>query len=176
MGRTAFGKVGVRPRALGRLSHVIIAMLLIALDQLFKGLALAYLSPGMPVPVRLPLEPLNGAVNLTLTFNKGAAFGLFWNKQPLFVALTILALVALSAAFVRSRPEARLYRMALTLVAAGAVGNLIDRLRYGYVVDYVDVGFWPVFNLADAILDIGAVLLVWTIVRPGSGQGRRGGL
>lgn len=148
------------------LPYIAAGVVLVALDQLFKAAAVARLVEGVPVPLRVPLPSIGGAVRLTLTHNRGAAFGMLWEKQGLFVALSVLALVVIVVAFIRSTPWARLYRTALVLAAAGATGNLIDRLRFGYVIDYVDLQFWPVFNLADAILDVGAVLIVWSILRP----------
>jgi len=109
-------------------------------------------------------------VQITYTTNTGAAFGLFPDQGVLFV---IIALVVIAAIIVyyRQLPDGyRLARLALGLQLGGALGNLIDRLRQGYVVDFVDLNFWPlrdwpVFNLADSAIVVGVVLLAFSMLR-----------
>ncbi len=133
----------------------------VVLDQVTKFLALAWLAPHVPVPV-IPM------LNLTLTFNRGAAFG-FLSGAPGWQN-AIFILIALAAAGVilhmlRGLSRAEIWlAVALTLILGGAIGNLIDRLIHGQVVDFADVyfgswHFWT-FNVADSAITIGAAVLI----------------
>jgi signal peptidase II len=106
--------------------------------------------------------------------NRGAAFGLLsdWElpyQSALLSALSVLALFAIALYFLRLPVAARLPRLALALVLGGAVGNLIDRVRLGYVVDFVHAYWrqhqWPDFNVADSAITVGVTLLVLDILR-----------
>ena len=135
------------------------------LDVVTKAIAVQGLSPQ-----RVPHDPFGTVVRLTLVYNPGAAFGLHVGPQSrwIFTALTILALVILGRLY-RATQRGDLPRVvALALVCAGAVGNLLDRLRSPLgVVDFIDVGFgdarWPTFNVADMAVSVGAVLLAWVL-------------
>jgi signal peptidase II len=135
------------------------------LDVATKAIAVRAL-----VPQRVPREVLGNVVRWTLVYNPGAAFGLHLGPQSrwIFTALTIVALVILGrlyrATLVGDRPRV----LALALVCAGALGNLLDRLRTDLgVVDFIDIGFgdarWPTFNVADMAVSTGAVLLAWVL-------------
>lgn len=110
--------------------------------------------------------PREGFFRITHTFNTGSAFGLFQDQNtPLilvsFIGITVLILIY------RSQPRAsNLLRLSLGLQMGGAAGNLLDRLRLGHVTDFIDVGAWPVFNLADASIVVGISLLVWLFLGP----------
>jgi signal peptidase II len=95
-----------------------------------------------------------GWVRLHFVSNTGASFGLFQNINPVFIFLSIMALVAIAWHFLRL-PS----RMALLLLAAGVMGNLLNRVMFGYVIDFIDFGWWPVFNFADSCIVIGVVWL-----------------
>ena len=108
--------------------------------------------------------PGEGFFRITHTFNTGSAFGLFQDQNfPLILAslvgITILALIYRS----QSRPS-NLLRLSLGLQLGGAAGNLLDRLRMGHVTDFVDVGSWPIFNVADASIVVGLLLLAWMFI------------
>lgn len=147
---------------LNALPWLALSAALIALDLWTKQLALAHLAPHQPVPI------VDGLLNLTLVFNAGAAFSFLadaggWQKW--FFAVLALAISALLG-FWLTRIRRDDWRQALpfALVIAGALGNLHDRLRYGHVVDFIDVYWrsyhWPAFNVADSCIVVGAVLLV----------------
>ena len=117
---------------------------------------------------------IDGLLSLSHVHNRGAAFGVLSDArlphQPeLLAALSLAALVAIAYYFVRLPASARLPRIALALVLGGAVGNLIDRVRLGHVVDFVHVYWrqhaWPDFNVADSAITIGVVLLILDILR-----------
>ncbi len=107
-----------------------------------------------------------GFFNITYVRNKGAAFGIlsglpeFW-RSAFFIAVTIVAVAAIIALIIKTTDRLPVY--AFSLIAGGAMGNLIDRIRYGEVVDfiqwYVKSHYWPSFNVADSAITIGVVLL-----------------
>jgi len=122
------------------------------------------------VPQRIPHELIGDAVRLTLVYNPGAAFGLHLGDYSrwIFMVLTIGALVILGRLYRATRDGDLVRTLAIGLVCAGAVGNLIDRIRHAQgVVDFIDVGIgdtrWPTFNVADMAVSIGAFLLAWVL-------------
>lgn len=133
---------------------LIVAAVVVAIDQATKSLALDALSGRAPVELFWTLR-------LRLSFNSGAAFGLGRGVTPfLTVAAVVLLVVLLGASRTAASPLAR---VALGLVVGGAMGNLADRVfrsHGGAVVDFIDFQWWPVFNVADVGITVGAVLLV----------------
>lgn len=137
----------------------------VTLDVITKLIAVRML-----VPERIPHEVLGEYVRFTLVYNPGAAFGLNVGEYSrwVFIALTIGALVILGRLYRQTRPGDTARLIALGLVCAGALGNLIDRLRSARgVVDFIDVGAagwrWPTFNVADIAVSTGAFLLAWVL-------------
>ncbi len=138
------------------------AVVVLVLDVVTKHLVLERLAPGRPVRV------IDGFFSLTLVLNPGLAFGML-SETPagwrwLVALLSIGALVVLAVVGLRMLPMGgRLTPFALGLIFGGAVGNLIDRARFGAVVDFLDFywrGYhWPAFNVADASISVGVVLL-----------------
>ncbi|HZM37151.1 MAG TPA: signal peptidase II [Burkholderiales bacterium] len=137
-----------------------ISALIVVADQLSKWTALAFLVPGERIEV-------TGFLNLVLVFNRGAAFSFLaaapgW-QTPLLIAIAGVAVAVVGILIVRD-PGRRLLCTGLALILGGALGNLIDRLRYGHVVDFVDLHaagwHWPAFNVADSGITVGAVILI----------------
>ncbi|MCX5794689.1 MAG: signal peptidase II [Elusimicrobia bacterium] len=127
-------------------------------DRLTKLWAMERLAP-------LPGLPLLPFFHLTYVENTGAAFGIGRSRNGFFVALT-LALLGLLCFMRRRWPrEDRWLESGFLLVAAGALGNLYDRLAYGFVVDFLDFRVWPVFNVADSCVTVGACCLAWGLSR-----------
>jgi signal peptidase II len=129
------------------------AALVIAVDQLTKSLAVHYLRDA---PAHLV-----GPLRLALTFNSGAAFSLAQGLTPELVIVGV-ALVAVVVVVGRAASTATT-AIAVGLVLGGALGNLVDRLvrsNGGAVIDFIDLRYWPTFNVADACIVVGAVLLV----------------
>ncbi len=148
-----------------------LAIVLIVADQVTKAAVRAY------IPLYDSVEVIPGFLNLTHALNTGAAFG-FLDRLDFAYKAVVVALLATGALgailfyAVTLGSETRLSRLALTLVVAGAVGNLIDRVVAGAVVDFVDVyvgtwHFWA-FNVADTCISCGAVLLIFDMLRTGS--------
>ena len=135
--------------------------LVIALDQSSKWLAERLLVLGQPVPM-LP------SFNLTLLYNTGAAFSFLaqaggWQRW-FFLLLSLAISIVLVTWIGRLQRGQTLLAVALSLILGGAVGNLIDRLAHGHVIDFIDIYYnhwhWPAFNVADLAITVGAILLV----------------
>ena len=140
-----------------------IAAVVLALDQATKAWVLHAL-PGSP-----PLTVIPGFFDLTFSRNTGGVFGLLagapsFGRRVFFVSATAIALGVIVVFLRRWGHESRLLTVALSLVAGGAVGNLVDRLRFGSVVDFIDWYWgshhWYTFNIADSAISSGAVLLI----------------
>jgi signal peptidase II len=139
----------------------LLSIVVILLDQWSKWLAEISLIPYQPVPV-LPL------FNFTLAYNTGAAFSFLsdaggWQRW-FFISLTVIVVAVLFKWLWRMRAEERLQAASISLVLGGAIGNLIDRVWLGHVIDFLDVYYgsyhWPIFNIADSAITVGVVLLI----------------
>lgn len=157
------------------LLYLALVTAVLVLDQATKALVVRQIALHDYVPL------VDGLLSLSHVRNHGAAFGLLadWNlpyQSLLLSALSLVALTAIATYFVRLPAAARLPRLALALVLGGAVGNVVDRLRLGYVVDFVHVYFreyqWPDFNVADSAITIGVALLVIDILRSSESEPR----
>lgn len=140
---------------------------IVLVDAFTKLLAVDRLAP-----VHMPHPVFGEWVRLTLVYNRGAAFGLHLGPYSrwLFVGLTVVALAVLWSLYRASAPEARFKVLALASVAGGAIGNVVDRLRWSRgVVDFLDVGVgawrWPTFNVADIAVSVGACALAVVLWR-----------
>lgn len=151
-----------------------LAALIVVIDQVAKWAVLAAFAPGGRLA-------LTGFFNLVLAFNKGAAFSFLagapgW-QTPLFIAVAAVAIIVVSVLLARS-PGDPLVCAGLALILGGALGNLIDRLRYGQVVDFLDFHLsdwhWPAFNVADSAITIGAGLLIFESLLRRGADGERG--
>jgi signal peptidase II len=122
------------------------------------------------MPRGIPHEVFGNTVRLTLVYNPGAAFGLNLGPQSrwIFAALTVVALVILGRLYRATTPGDHWRTAALGFVCAGAIGNLLDRVRSVFgVVDFIDIGIgdsrWPTFNVADMAVSVGAIILAWVL-------------
>ena len=156
--------------SLSLLRYLAIAMIILLLDQLSKWSALSTLQMGVPEYV-LPF------MNWLLLFNPGAAFsflaqGSGWQRW----FFTILGLVACIYIIwlLRKSQNDKLLCLALSLILGGALGNVLDRIMFGAVVDFIDLHYanwhWPAFNIADSAICIGAALIIWGELRKSFGK------
>ncbi len=139
---------------------IAIIILIIGIDQLSKFILNNNLVLHQSNPV------IKGFFYLTLVHNRGAAFGILKNQLPLFILTSFLAIILIYLNLKNSAGSKKFSagNLGLGLILAGAVGNLIDRLVLGYVIDFLDFRVWPVFNVADSSITIGAVLLGWSLL------------
>lgn len=140
------------------LAFTVAAGAVVSLDQITKALVRASFEMGESRPV------IEGVLWLTRVHNTGAAFGLLRGKQWLLIAVAALVLIAVGYVFIKSGPRNGAARAGLALIAGGAIGNLIDRIAACGVTDFFDLGWFPVFNVADIALDVGVVLLAYWIL------------
>ena len=145
-----------------------LALLLVLLDQLTKYWISTSFAYG-------EARAVTGFFNLVLTHNQGAAFSFLasaggW-QRGFFIAIALAAIVLISVLLVRHRGE-QMFCLSLALILGGAVGNVIDRILLGYVVDFLDLHVagwhWPAFNLADSAITVGAVLMIADGFFPGT--------
>ncbi len=140
-----------------------LAPLILALDQATKWLVAGSMVESESIPV------LGDFFRLTFIHNRGAAFGIDVGSPLLHLLFSLVALGALGWMFHTAPPEARLLRCSLSMVLGGALGNIVDRVRIGKVIDFFDFGLgdlrWPVFNVADTFVTIGIFLLILTYSR-----------
>lgn len=143
------------------------AVMIIALDQITKSAIMARFALHEVYPV------ISGFFNLVYVMNPGAAFGFLANASEtfryiFFTGITVIAAGLILYYLIKSNPRNLMLAGSLTLIFGGAVGNLIDRLRFGAVVDFLDIyvgtTHWPAFNVADSAITIGAILMIWEMI------------
>ena len=132
----------------------------IVLDQLSKLLAVKLLAPIGSVPL------WEGVLHLTYVENRGAAFGMLAEHRWVFMSISTIAIIAIALYLYSGRNTSKLYTSALMLIVSGGIGNMIDRIALGYVVDFIDFALidFAVFNIADSLVCIGAGLLILSLV------------
>ena len=136
----------------------------IVIDQVTKVLAVLWLDPRNPI-VLIP-----NILNFTFVKNEGAAFGLFQGKLYIFLIAAIIAVFTILR-YVRKIPREEVWlRTGMALLFSGAMGNFIDRVRLGYVIDFIDLHWyhhhWPVFNIADLVIDVGVFMILVKFFKP----------
>ena len=146
----------MKQKTKSNLMLVLIALVVIALDQLTKRAVQQNLALGESLLVFPPWE----FVRIVHWVNTGAAFGMFQGGNAVLIGLTVAITLAILI-YYQTLPEDHLFqRICLALMVGGSIGNLIDRLTLGYVVDFVAVGRFPVFNLADSCVTVSVILLL----------------
>jgi len=134
-----------------------LAVLVFFLDQFSKYLVREFL-------LLFQSYPAEGFFRITHTFNTGSIFGIFQGQNTAFILVSFIGVAVLLLLYHSQRFPTGLLRLSLGLQLGGAFGNLLDRVRLGHVTDWVDVGPWPVFNVADACIVTGLVLLAWMFI------------
>jgi signal peptidase II len=116
------------------------------------------MSEGQSIPV------IRRLFHITVVFNKGIAFGLFRDGPWVFIFLSIGIIGLVSIYLFHKKRNDLIANLSCALLMGGAAGNLIDRLRFGCVIDFLDFRVWPVFNVADSAITVGAALLAWRFI------------
>ena len=136
-----------------------IAAIVIIIDQLTKYMVAVNMVEGMSIPI------IDEIVHLTFILNPGAAFGLLENNRWFFVGTAIVVLAIIFFYRREIQAEAKPVQVGIALFAGGALGNLIDRVRMGLVIDFFDFRIWPVFNIADIAICMGVGLILWITIK-----------
>ncbi len=137
---------------------IIVAILVIAVDQASKALIRNFMSVGDSIPL------IPGILHITYVRNPGVAFGLLPNQKIVFLIISLAVIIFILYYYRRLNVAERLQTLALGLLLGGTVGNIIDRFFLGKVTDFIDFRVWPVFNLADSSIVIGIVLLGFVFI------------
>lgn len=134
---------------------LIVGAVLVIIDQIIKYFVSAYLQPVGSVSV------IDNLFSLKYVENKGVAFGMFSDMRWVFVALTSVLLAIIIFYMFKKRPKGKFFYICAALIIGGGIGNLIDRIFYGYVIDYLSLSFFPpVCNFADYCITAGTIMLV----------------
>ena len=147
----------VKPRSV--FEYIIFTLIVagvVGLDQLTKLLAVKFLKPIDTYPI------IEGVIHLTYVENRGAAFGMMADKRWIFLTLSTITIIVLAFILFSGFLTNKLYTLPVSMIISGGIGNMIDRLALGYVVDFIDFRLinFAVFNVADSIVCVGAALLV----------------
>ena len=128
-------------------------------DQVSKFCADKFILQGSSIPL------VKNIIHLTLAYNTGAAFGILKDHAYVFIIIASLAIILINYFILyKTKMLSFLERIALSLILGGTLGNLTDRLRFSYVVDFIDFRVWPIFNAADSAITIGAVLIAISLL------------
>jgi signal peptidase II len=141
------------------LDVAIIVSFILIVDQLSKFYISRVFEPYMSQPL------VDGVLHITYVQNTGAAFGILADRTKIFIFVAIVIVVVMLRYFKYVPRDNYLLRLGLTLGLSGAIGNLIDRIRLGYVIDFIDFKVWPVFNVADSAIFLGVIALLLGIAR-----------
>lgn len=141
----------------GRIKAAISFLTILLLDQLVKYYVELTMLPGESIPIVPPY------FHITFVLNPGAAFGIFRGQQWLFLVTATVFAIAFAVFYERLRRSGPLIHYGSIALAAGAVSNLIDRIRLGHVVDFFDFRIWPVFNIADIAIVLGTSAVLWAL-------------
>ena len=136
---------------------IIVTFAVVYADRLTKLFFSDLLADGESLPV------IRNVLHMTLVHNTGVAFGFFKDQGIVFIVIPVIAIFLLifNIYYYRRNDQAlsRIYIVAFSLILGGAIGNLIDRIVYGHVIDFIDLRIWPVFNIADSAITIGAIII-----------------
>lgn len=137
----------------------LVVLLVVCLDQASKAIMMYYLRDFESIPV------IPNFFYLTLVHNTGIAFGFFHGGSRLLLAAIFIGILFLLYLTFKMRNESLVFRLSFGFVLGGAIGNLIDRLTQGAVIDFLDFRVWPVFNLADSFITVGVAILILSVLK-----------
>ena len=146
------GRIIKRDYIRGHIPAALIFISVVALDQITKILMKSYIQQGNSVHL------IKNFLKLTYVTNTGSAFGMLRGMNPALILIS--AIIAAILLHYLIKTENKTERALLSLILGGTVGNLIDRIAYGSMVDFIEVPRWPVFNIADSAISIGVILLI----------------
>lgn len=138
---------------------IIVVFVVVMLDQITKYMIVSNMTEGMSIPV------INQVFHLTFVLNPGAAFGMLEHNREFFIIMAIAVLMFVVYMRKKILEEPLTVQIGIALFVGGALGNLIDRMKTGLVVDFFDFRIWPVFNVADIAICLGVGVMIWSIIR-----------
>ena len=141
-----------------------LSTVVVLVDQATKYWIQSWMVTGESSPV------ITGIFHITYILNAGAAFGILENKTWFFVSVALLLICGVAFIYPRLPADKPFLKLGAGLLTGGAIGNLIDRIRFGYVVDFFDFRIWPVFNVADICIVCGVACLVYVLLTTKEGD------
>ena len=137
---------------------IFLSICIVVLDQVVKFLVTHEMFPGMSIPV------IQDVFHITFVLNPGAAFGILAHQRAFFIVMGIVIVILGGLFSPYIRRQCRIFRCGTALLLGGALGNLIDRVRFGHVIDFFDFRIWPVFNIADIAIVVGVAAIIYAIL------------
>ena len=137
---------------------LLLALFIVFIDQVSKFYIQTHMVLGISIPI------IQDIFHITYILNAGAAFGLFENQTAFFVIIAICMVIAAIYFYPRIPKQYSLLRFGTGLIVGGAMGNVVDRIKTGYVVDFFDFRIWPIFNIADIGIVCGVGCIIFTII------------
>lgn len=137
---------------------LVLFIVILVIDQIVKSIVRVAMTPGESIPV------IDGFFHLTYVLNPGAAFGMLENQRLFFILAGLAIIGVFIYYYPRLRQQCSYLHYGCVALLAGAVGNLIDRVRNGLVVDFFDFRIWPVFNIADIAIVLGVGSMIYAIL------------
>ena len=137
---------------------IFLSICIVVLDQVVKFLVTHEMFPGMSIPV------IQDIFHITFVLNPGAAFGILAHQRSFFIVMGIVIVILGGLFSPYIRRQCRIFRCGTALLLGGALGNLIDRVRFGHVIDFFDFRIWPVFNIADIAIVVGVAAIIYAIL------------
>lgn len=131
---------------------------IILIDQLSKFYIQETMTIGMSHPI------ITNVFHITYILNPGAAFGILENQRLFFIFIAIVMIFVVAYIYPKIPSNSSLLRLGVALLVGGAIGNVIDRVKFGYVVDFFDFRIWPIFNIADITIVIGVTLIIYSMI------------
>ena len=138
---------------------IIVVFVVVMLDQITKYMIVRNMTEGMSIPI------IDQVFHLTFVLNPGAAFGMLEHNREFFIIMAIAVLMFVVYMRKKILEEPLTVQIGIALFVGGALGNLIDRMKTGLVVDFFDFRIWPVFNIADIAICLGVGVMIWSIIR-----------
>lgn len=132
----------------------VLTLAIVVIDQFIKQLVHQLMQLGQSIPL------VDGILNITYVRNTGAAFSLFVGFSPYLAFVGVVVVIVVFILHYRLAPHRFWVQAALAFIAGGSLGNLADRFFRSYVIDYLDINFWPVFNFADIMINIGVIIFI----------------
>ena len=153
-----------KKKRISSIVSILSIFLILSIDQVTKAVISSKLYLGQSIPI------IEDVLHITFVKNTGAAFGLFKDNVYFFIAISIIAAIIIGVILIKAIRNGEfldkfLRNFGLILVASGALGNLIDRVRLMYVIDFIDFRIWPVFNIADSSITAGTALLILSFTK-----------
>ena len=137
---------------------IFLSICIVVLDQVVKFLVTHEMFPGMSIPV------IQDVFHITFVLNPGAAFGILAHQRSFFIVMGIVIVILGGLFSPYIRRQCRIFRCGTALLLGGALGNLIDRVRFGHVIDFFDFRIWPVFNITDIAIVVGVAAIIYAIL------------